>query len=340
MAEDVSFTAELKDAIAPRTVLLVLGVLALQLGFVASYVGAFHHPTAHDLRVGIVGPSSITARVEQQLKDSVGDEVSVTRLQQRATAVEQIRQDRLHAALVVDSGGTTDELLVASGGGSSLVSAVQQAAEQAEAEQQRSLTTTDLVPLQSGDARGLSGFYLTIGWLVGGYLMASLLGVARGSRPANPRRAVIRLLAQLPYAAAAGLGGALVVDQWLGALTGHFWALAGTGTLLVLAAATVTTALQVLCGTLGIGLAVLVFVVLGNPSAGGAFGWPLLPWLWRTIGPWLPNGAGTEALRRTVYFAGRDAGGYLLVIALWAAVGVVVTLAVSRWRHSREAVAA
>jgi hypothetical protein len=39
-----SIADDLRDAIAPRTVLLVTGVLLLQLGFILSYVGAFHTP--------------------------------------------------------------------------------------------------------------------------------------------------------------------------------------------------------------------------------------------------------------------------------------------------------
>jgi maltodextrin utilization protein YvdJ len=35
------FLAEFRDAVSVRTVLLVVGVLLLQLGFILSYVGAF-----------------------------------------------------------------------------------------------------------------------------------------------------------------------------------------------------------------------------------------------------------------------------------------------------------
>ena len=36
-------------------------------------------------------------------------------------------------------------------------------------------TVTDAVPAQPGDARGLTDFYLVVGWLIGGYLVAALL---------------------------------------------------------------------------------------------------------------------------------------------------------------------
>jgi hypothetical protein len=328
---------DLKDAVALRTVLLVVGVLLIQLAFVASYVGAFHHPTPHHVDLGVVAPQAQAAQLKQQLGAIDGHPLAPELVTDRDTAVRRIKTADLTAALVVDTTSTTDELIVASGGGASLVTALEQLATGAEAQQGRTVKVTDVVPLQAGDARGLTGFYLVIGWLVGGYLVASLLGVAKGARPATPRRAGIRLGATVPYAFASGIGGALIVDQWLGALTGYFWALAGLGMLLVLSAATLTMAFQVLFGTVGIGLTVLLFVVLGNPSAGGAYQAQLLPSLWRGVGSWIPNGAGTDAVRRIVYFGGHGTGGRLLVIVVYVVVGVAVTLGASILRARRGA---
>ncbi len=321
--------AELEDAVSPRTVLLVLGVLLVQLAFVGSYVGAFHHPHPRGVTVGVVAPNGRAAhQVAAQLDAIDSSPVSPSVVASRAAAVRQVEHDELAGAIVLDP-ASDDELLVATGGGASLATALEQTVQQFEKQQGGAVETTDLVPLQTDDARGLSGFYLTIGWLVGGYLVASLLGVAKGSRPANPRRAAIRLSAVLPYAVLSGLGGALVVDQGLGALTGHFWALAALGTLLVLSAATVTMALQVLFGTMGIGLTVLLFVVLGNPSAGGAYQTQLLPTFWRAIGGALPNGAGTDAIRRVTYFGGAGITGEVVLIAGYVLAGATVTMLAS-----------
>ena len=131
-----------------------------------------------------------------------------------------------------------------------------------------------------------------------------MLGVSSGARPATTRRAVIRLLSLIPYAILSGLAGALIVDQGLGALTGHFLALAALGMLLVYAAMA-ATAFQVLFGVIGIGITVLVFVVAGNPSAGGAYQPALLPGVFRAVGSLIPNGAGVDTVRRIVYFGGR-----------------------------------
>jgi hypothetical protein len=58
------------------------------------------------------------------------------------------------------------------GGGAATATAVQDIIARAEAAQHRHATVTDAVPAQPGDARALSGFYLVVGWLVGGYLAA------------------------------------------------------------------------------------------------------------------------------------------------------------------------
>ena len=95
-------------------------------------------------------------------------------------------------------------------------------------------------------------------------------------------------------------------------------------------------ALQVLFGTVGIGLTVLLFVVLGNPSAGGAYQSEVLPGFWRAIGQALPNGAGTTALREIVYFGGHGAAPHVWLIAAYAVVGAVVALAVSGLHRRRS----
>jgi hypothetical protein len=329
------FRAEVRDAVSARTVVLVVGVLLIQLAFILSYVGAFHAPRPHRIPIAVAAPAQLAPRIVGQLNGLAGDPVRATAAASRGAAASAVRTGRESAALLANPSGPRDTLLVASGGGASVVTAVEQVAQQVDAAQHRSVTIRDVVPLQPGDARGLTGFYLVIGWLVGGYLVAALLGVAKGARPANTRRAVIRLLAVAPYAVLSGLGGALIVGPVLGALTGHFFALWGLGILLVYAAAAVTLAFQVLAGVLGIGLTVLLFVVLGNPSAGGAYQPALLPPFWRALAGALPNGAGTDVVRRIVYFGGRGITGHLLVIAAWLVGGVVIALLASL-RHDRR----
>src|SRR6478735_1422837 len=53
---DMTFVDEVKNAVTPRAALLVIGVLALQLLFITSYVGALHKPKPTDVAFGVVAP--------------------------------------------------------------------------------------------------------------------------------------------------------------------------------------------------------------------------------------------------------------------------------------------
>jgi len=333
--EPQGFLAELWDAVSVRTVGLIIGVLLLQIGFILSYVGAFHRPTPHRIPIAVVAPAQVSGQVVGKLNQIPSAPLQASAVGSEAAARHLVQADSVSAALVVNPAARTDRLLVASAVGTSETTAVEQVIRAAEASQHRSVTVTDLVPLQRGDGHGLTGFYLVIGWIVGGYLVAALLGVAKGARPATARRAIFRLLAVVPYAIISGLAGAIVVGPVLGALTGHLVALWWLGALLVFAAAAVTMAFQVLFGVIGIGLTVLVFVILGNPSAGGAYQAPMIPPFWRAISTALPNGAGVDSVRRIVYFGSHGIVGHLIVIGIYAVAGAGIAIGASRIQRRR-----
>lgn len=268
------FRSATRAGVTPWAALLVLGVLVLQLGFIASYLGAFHHPRPDRVPVAVAAAAPAPA-------GTAGDAAA-----------------RLDALRVVD-----------------------------------------LRPAGPGDARGLSAFYLTVGWVVGGYLVASMLSISRGAIPAHPPAALVRLAALALYAVASGLGGAMVADVALHALTGHLLAVWALGALVVFAAGAFTMGLQACTGIAGIGLTVLLFVVLGNPSAGGAYAWPLLPPFWRAIGPWLPPGAGTSGVRGIAYFSGAGLRVPVLVLAGYALLGIVAGVVAAAVRDRRDTAA-
>jgi hypothetical protein len=323
------FLDELRDAVNGRTAMLVVAVLALQLGFVVSYIGALHHPYPYRASIGVVAPPQASARAVAGLNGLPQQVLDARPVADEATAVRRIKDQKLYTALIVNPVGTQDTLLVANASGPALATAVARIVTQADAQQGRTVVVKDVVPLAPGDAEGLSSFYLAVGWCVGGYLVASLLGISAGTRPANVRRAIIRLGALLVYSAAAGLGGALIAGPILGALPGRIVALWGVGTMVVFGVGAMTMALECFFDVIGIGVAVLLFVILGNPSAGGVFPPPLMPPFWRAIGPWLPNGAGTDLNRSVAYFDGSDVLRPLLVLSAWIVVGVALTLVAS-----------
>jgi len=320
------FLGQFWDAVSIRTVSLIIGVLLLQIGFILSYVGAFHSPTPHRIPLAVVAPAPESSQVVTKLNLIPSAPLHATAASSLAAARRLIGDEAVSAALVINPAAKTDTLLIASADGSSVASAAEQIITAAEASQHRSVAVTDIVPLQHGDYHGLAGFYLVVGWAVGGYLVAALLGIASGARPATTPRTLNRLIAFVLYAIVSGLAGAIVVGPVLGALTGHLIALWWLGALLVFAVGAVTLAFQTLFGVIGIAVTILFFVILGNPSAGGAYQPALLPPFWRAISSALPNGAATDAVRRIVYFGGYDIGGHLIVLASYAVAGVVIAI--------------
>nr|BFD85685.1 hypothetical protein StreXyl84_50860 [Streptomyces sp. Xyl84] len=333
------FLQEVKDAVTPRATLLVIGVVALQLLFIASYVGALHHPEPKDVPFAVAAPPAAAGQTVARLRRLPGSPLDPHAVADEAAARRQILNRDVDGALVVSPAGTADTLLVASGGGTVLATSLERIVGSAEQSRQRTVRTVDVAPASAGDFNGLSSFYLVVGWSVGGYLCASILAVSAGARPADPRRAAIRLGAMALVAAVGGLGGAVVVGPVLGALPGGVTALWGLGALVTFAVGAATLALQGIFGIVGIGLAILLVVIAGNPSAGGAFPLPLLPPFWKAIGPALPPGAGTWSARSIAYFHGNALTSALLVLAAWAAAGVVITLLASGQRRRRAGAA-
>ena len=329
------FLAELKDAVTPRAALLVIAVLLLQLGFIVSYVGALHDPTPHELSIAVVAPPQVQPQLVAALEAVPDNAVRAVTATDAAEATARIKDQKIYAALVVDPAGTQDTLLVADARGPAAAQAAEVIVTAIGRSQGRTVVVQDVVPLAKGDAEGLSSFYLVIGWCVGGYLVASILGISAGSRPANTSRALIRLGTLALYSVAAGIGGAVIIGPVLHALPGSTWGLLGLGSLVVFSVGAFTMAMECLFGIVGIGVAVLLFVVLGNPSAGGVFPPPMMPAFWRAIGAWFPNGAGTDVARSIAYFDSTGIAVPVMVLIAWAVVGVAVTLLSVAFRPGR-----
>lgn len=331
-AKTRGFAAEFRDAVTFRAFGLVLGGLLVQLAFVVSYVGAFHSPTPHRIPVAVAAPQQASAKIVAQLNALDGDPVEATAAPSAAVARSWVLMRKTDAAFLFDATGTKDTLLVASAGGPSVSQTATQIAQKIETAQKRQIDVTDIRLPNAGDGRGMTSFYLVLGWVIGGYLTATIMGMAAGSRPANRHRTLIRLGVLVLYAAVSGIAGAVIVGPVFDALGGHFWTLSAIGTLVVLASAATALALQTLLGLLGTGVVILLFVVLGNPSSGGVYPAPLLPSFWSAIGQALPPGAGTTLVRNTVYFSGHATTQALWVLGAYAVGGAVLAWGAS-WRH-------
>ena len=304
----------------------LFAVLLFQLIFGSSYIGAFHNPKAEGIPLGVAAPTPALASQLQQLVEKNGGTSLSVRIVDAAKARSLIESRTLDGAYLL--GKTGDTLLIASAASVNQSDSLTATFKLAAAEQKRTLTITDVAPLPSEDPRGLAPFYLVITWVVGGYLGATLLGLLRGVAAASRKLSMERLLGLLGYAIVSGIALTLLERASFGIGGGHLPVLCATGAFVVFAAASAASGLQSLLGLAGTGVVLILFVALGNPSAGGAVSYHLLPAFFRGIGPYIVNGAGVDLVRNSLYFSGHDLTRPLLVLFAWAVGGIALVLTV------------
>ncbi len=310
--------------------LLIVGlsvVLLVQSLFVISYVGALHNPRPHNLPFGVVGSPALAAAVDKQFSLR-----AKTYADERA-AKRAIDERSIYGALVTDASGTT--LLVTPAAANGVATALTAAFTAAAAATGQKLAVVQTHSLPSGDRGGIVSFLVAMALVIGGYLSATIATTLGGA--ATPRK-------RAPILACVAVVGALVTDVIAGPLlggipSGHFLELWGIFAFLMVAVAFATAALQTLFGAGGTLIVIVVFVIFGAPAAGGSLASPFLPSFWSTIGPFLPPGAGTTAIRNTIYFSGNGIGRALIVLAAYLIAGAVVMLGI-RGRSTPQSIEA
>lgn len=305
--------------------LALLVVLLVQAAFVSSYVGALHSPKPRDVQIAVVGPSPLAAAVAKQVGFEVVPYAS------EAAARQAIDHRTIEAAFIGAPGGST--LLVVPAAGPLMAATIANAFGAGAAVANQKLTVVQVHPLPSGDAGGATSFLVVMALVVGGYLAATISLVFGGA--ATRHRRLIAL-------AAVSLAGSFLTDLIAGPVIGalpssKFVVLWALFMLVMTAVAFSTAGLQTLFGPGGTLIVVVVFVIFGAPAAGGTVPSAFLPGFWRVIGPYLPAGAGTTAVRNTVYFSGHEIGLALLVLAAYVVVGALVVTTIRRRKQAAAA---
>jgi hypothetical protein len=302
-----------------RRLVAALGVaLIVQALFVTSYIGALHSPKPHSVALGVVGSPATPIAVGKQFS------LKTVSYSSEAAALHAIDERKVAAAFVASPAGA--KLIVAPAGGAGLASALTTAFGAAAVALHQKIAIVQVHPLPSGDAAGGVSFLITMALVVGGYLSATM-AMAFGGPATQPGRGA----ALACVAALGGLVSYTIAGPILGAIpTSTFLVLWGLFALVMAAVAFATAALQTVLGPPGTLVVVIVFVIFGAPAAGGSVPSPFLPGFWRTFGPYLPAGAGTTAVRNTIYFDGNGITRALLVLFAYLVVGAIALLTVRR----------
>ena len=191
----------------------------------------------------------------------------------------------------------------------------------------------DLRPLPAGDRRGLSSLFTVIGTLIPSLVFGVLLSVF-GRRLA----ARVRWSAVAAYAVLAGLVAAFNADVLVGALSGDFAGIALVCGLLALAVSAAAHGLGHLGGPAGIVVAIVMLLLLGVSTAGGAVTYEFEPGFYGAVSQLLPPGAALTAVRNVQYFDWAATLAPLVVLGAWAAGGLALGLLGERFGpHVRAA---
>ncbi len=308
-------------ATAPTSLAGVLRPIAVGIGmaiaFVTVFLAALHNPKPHGLPIAVVGPQQNVAQTAQALEKASPASFDV-RPYDTAAAAEHALRSRDVFAVMDFTAGRTVHIFYAGANGSGVTSSVQGALTATAAHLGHPSTTTDAVPLPSGDSRGLSVFYFVFGLALSAFLFSMTFHPAASGASLG-----VRLGVPLLFAAVAGLTLAAVADFGFAALTGHFWAVAAISAMIAYAVSMATSALTRLLGGVGIGLAGLLVIVVGNATSGGALNWHFLPGGWRWISQQLPTGAGVTGLLNVQYFDAVHLYPVLLTLSIWVAASVL-----------------
>jgi hypothetical protein len=301
---------------------VVVGIIVLAF----SWPGVTSEPK--NLPVAFVGPAAAIEQLEGVLPEDAPIDPVV--MDDRDAAVAAIETREVYGAVILSE---EPEVLTASAGSpvvaqllTGLAQQIQAQANAAAAAQAEAagvpapnitVTVTDVVPLADTDPRGAgliaAIFPLVLGGMLGGIaITVALVGVWR------------RVIALAIYVVIAGFGVAAIMQGWFGVLQGDYLVNALAFVLAFAAIGAPIIGFAALVGTPGIALGPVVFLLFANPISSAGAPIEFLPEPWGAIGQWFPPGAAATLIRELSYFPEADKLFPWLVLAGWAAGGLLL----------------
>ncbi|QEW04440.1 ABC transporter permease [Microbacterium lushaniae] len=276
---------------------------------------------AHNLPIGLAGPSSAVTQVEEDLDAAAPGAYTTQAFASEAALRDAVLDRDVVGGIVVKEGGVDEggvHALVA-GAGSTAISATISGTAQSLA--QKAGTTAeieDVVPLPESDPTGVGIGGLAFPLVFGGIVPAVAF---RKVFSRNLGWAVGGILA---FAAVGGIVVAAVLMFLFGSITTAFWPVAAAMALGIAGLALPLAGLQEVFGGKGFTIGAMIMMFVGNPLAGIATGGAWLPAGLGAVGQILPPGAAGTLVRSAAYFGG--AGGMTagLTLAAWVAAGAIL----------------
>ncbi|WP_327662355.1 MULTISPECIES: ABC transporter permease [unclassified Streptomyces] len=310
----------------PACVLVLILAAAAAL-FAGSYTYSMANPTPHHIPTGVTGAyeEAKGQRFLGAMEKALDAQLDLKPYASRAAARDALDAQKIYAVLDVRGDGSRVHLDVSGASGVTVAQVFAEAAPPVSKATGIPVSVKDVNPLQGGDPRGLTIFYITLAAVIIGFVGAIQLSVhARGLNPAE------RIAFTIAYALLGGFAVAAVADWGLGAVDLPFvesWLILA---LTMFTCGMVFTMFNTFFHRWSMIPTWGLLVLLGNPASGGAVAPPLLPTVIGRLGQWLPPGASYNAQHTAVYFQGNQHVFPILVLAGWALVSCALFWF---WRH-------
>ena len=304
--------------------------LFLGVGMALAYLGAFHQPSPHDVRIDVVGSSAETKVMAQTLQDKLGDAVSVRTVADEATAKAAIEHRDISAALVPDA--KKPVLLYSDAASATTSQVIVTIFSEVATGQGVPLELDNVVPVASdGDPSGQSMFFYLVGMTVGSYAAGVAIGAA-GTALRHRWRVGLAVVSS----GVTTLLVTVIASAVYGALPSHAVQI---GLLAWLYSATIMligVGLHSFLGKVTTPTMTMLFVMLNFTSAGGVYEPDLLPRFFGALHSFWNGAALHEVGRDLMYFPQVGIGRYVLTLALWFVAACALVLASFLYERKRH----
>jgi hypothetical protein len=312
------------------THLLVPVLLAT--GMALSYLGAFHQPEPHGVRLDVVGGGPQVAVLAQTIQDELGDRAAVRTVPSVAEARDALAHREISGAYVPVP--TAPTLLLAGAASDTTAVTVERMLAPVALAQGLPLTVEDVAPADGSDPTGQGIFFYLVALSVGAYSAAIAIGAAGGRLPLRTRG-----LLGVGAAGVITLLSTVVAGPLYGALPSSSGAIGLLAWVYASAVVLIGVGLHTFLGRWTTVTLVALFVMLNFTSSGGVFAPELQPGFFASLHSfWIGSGL-VEAGRTLEYFPDLGIGRDVLILALWLAAGVLL-LALAGLAEGRRTAAA
>ena len=276
------------------------------------FIPAFSRPTPHQLPIGVVGPPTQAAQLQDALDAVHARGFVVTPYADARAAADAVADDRLAAAVVVDG---SPRVLIATA--ASKIRADYLAEVLGRHARTQQLPVVDVRPRAAGDVSGVGLFFYGLPLLLVG-MITSIVLVQRGASSLRLKAAMIAVTG----AGASTLAWTVVV--WRDVLPADPRLLV-YGLLLTQIVGWVTSAVAVLAKPYFLPISMTFVLIVGIPTAGGTVSADMLPTALGRLHEVLPFAQFLDAARASAYAVG-SVTWPLFVLAGWAVTGALLIL--------------